>query len=382
MGKPAKVFIGGLAFMCLAATALGTYVYLEFIKNPASADDNSVIYEVKTGQSFATIAQELQDRGIVKSAKFFNIFARLSGERAKIKVGEYEFKSTMRPTAVLSILTSGKSIFRKFTVSEGLSIYEIADLYEKQGFGTSVAFLSTVRDPQLILSLLGPPSPGEKIETLEGYLFPETYQITKYTTTKELVIAMTQMFFKQYEAILQAQSQKQIQNQNQDQDRNLDQDSANVNKWSRHRIVTMASLIEKETGASFEREKISSVFHNRLKRGMKLQTDPTIIYGKAQTTGKIEINITRSDLTEPTAYNTYVISGMPPGPIANPGRASLQAVFHPEKSNFLFFVSKNDGTQVFSESLDLHNKAVQKYQVDPKARENKSWRDLNGKAAR
>lgn len=363
MGKPAKVFFGSLLFFGIAASSLGVYVYREFVQNPASGDDTPVIYEVRTGQSFQTIAQDLQARGIVRNAKFFNIYARLNGERSRVKVGEYEFKTSMRPSAVLSVLTSGKSIFRKFTVVEGLSIYEVAELYEKQGFGSAENFLKTVRDPQLILALLGPPNSEERIDSLEGYLFPETYQITKYTTTKELVTSMTQLFLKEYELVRQ----------------NF---TTELTTWSRHRIVTLASLIEKETGASFEREKISSVFHNRLKKGMKLQTDPTIIYGKAQESGKIELNITRKDLLDPTAYNTYVISGMPPGPIANPGRASLQAVFQPEKSSFLYFVSKNDGTQVFSESYEQHNRAVQKYQVDPKSRENKSWRDLNRQSDR
>ena len=150
--------------------------------------------------------------------------------------------------------------------------------------------------------------------------------------------------------------------------------------WSRHQIVTLASIVEKETGAPQERPLIAAVFHNRLRIGMMLQTDPTIIYGKAMETGSIEINITRADLTRQTEYNTYTFKGLPPGPIANPGREALLAAVRPATTKYLFFVSHNDGTHEFSEDYKAHQKAVQKYQLDPKAREGKSWRDLNKKA--
>lgn len=359
MSKPGKVFFAAFFFLFLAITSVSVFVYQGFVKNPASSEEKVVIYEVTPGRSFVDIASDLQSHGVIRNSKFFNIFARITGGRSKIKAGEYEFKTTMLPATVLSVLTSGKSVFRKFTVAEGLSIFEIAELYEKQGFGTASSFLQTVSDPKLIQDLLKSPAGSgvidEPIETLEGYLFPETYQITKYTSTKELVTNMVQTFLKQYEELNKLAGQL---------------------GWSRHKVVTFASLIEKETGASFERSKISAVFHNRLKKGMRLQTDPTIIYGKAKETGKIEINITRDDLTRPTPYNTYTIFGMPPGPIANPGTESLKAVFAPEKSNVLYFVSRNDGTQVFSETLEAHSNAVKKFQLDAKARANKSWRDL------
>ncbi|HWU42748.1 MAG TPA: endolytic transglycosylase MltG, partial [Bdellovibrio sp.] len=140
-----------------------------------------------------------------------------------------------------------------------------------------------------------------------------------------------------------------------------------------------ASIIEKETGAPEERPLISSIFHNRLDKKMKLQTDPTIIYGKAEKTGKIVINITRADLTTPTRYNTYVIDGLPPTPIANPGREALLAAVKPAHSNYLFFVSKNDGTHIFSEDYKAHEKAVRSFQINAKAREGHSWRELKNR---
>jgi UPF0755 protein len=154
---------------------------------------------------------------------------------------------------------------------------------------------------------------------------------------------------------------------------------SHVQGWTRHQIVTLASIIEKETGAPEERPLISSVFHNRLLKKMRLQTDPTVIYGKAEKSGKIEINITRADLLTPSRYNTYVIPALPPGPIANPGKEALLAAVNPAASGYLFFVSQNDGTHVFSEDYSAHNRAVQKFQLDRKAREGKSWRDLQNR---
>jgi UPF0755 protein len=152
-----------------------------------------------------------------------------------------------------------------------------------------------------------------------------------------------------------------------------------ISGLSRHQILTLASIIEKETGAPQERPLISSVFHNRLNKHMMLQTDPTIIYGKALEVGNMEIKISRADLTRYTPYNTYVIKSLPPGPIASPGRAALLAAVQPAASDFLYFVSHNDGTHQFSADYKSHVNAVKKFQLDPKAREGKSWRDLGKK---
>ena len=147
--------------------------------------------------------------------------------------------------------------------------------------------------------------------------------------------------------------------------------------WTRHEIVTLASIIEKETGAPFERLQISSVFHNRLKKKMRLQTDPTVIYARLLRTGNYHLSISRADLKTDHPYNTYTRKGLPPGPISNPGTAALKAVVNPADTDFLYFVSRNDGTHVFSKNYKDHSSAVTSFQMDPKAREGKSWRDLN-----
>ncbi|MEN0058420.1 MAG: endolytic transglycosylase MltG [Bdellovibrio sp.] len=341
-----------LAIGALVAAVGGTAAYLafEFVNSRPSETAQDVVYEVAPGSNFNVIAEELQSKGLITNGRLFSIYARIKGDRGKLKVGEYLLRTNMVPAEILEVITSGKSIARSFTVSEGLSIYEVAELYEKQGFGTAQDFKSWARNPQFIKSLL-----GEEPRSLEGYLFPETYMLTKYTDTKALLSNMVKRFLYVYNEVIAEGS---------------------LPGWSRHQIVTLASIIEKETGAPEERPLISSVFHNRLARKMRLQTDPTIIYGKAELTGKLEINITRKDLSTPTAYNTYVIYGLPPGPIANPGREALRAVLKPAQSNYLFFVSQNDGTHVFSEDYKGHHKAVQRFQLDQKARQGKSWRDL------
>ena len=341
---------GTFVTLTLVAVAVLYFVWNQFVNSPASGSSQEVIYEISTGKGFSSIAKELESQGVVKNADFFNAYARITGRRSQIKAGEYLLKTDMRPSQVLDILTSGKSLARSFTVSEGLSIYEVAALYERQKFGTAAEFMRLVRDRKFIQSLL-----GEERESLEGYLFPETYMLTKFTDARSLISSMVRRFLFIYEEVDKASQLK---------------------GWTRHQVVTLASIVEKETGAPEERPLISSVFHNRLLKGMKLQTDPTIIYGKAEKTGKIEINITRSDLSTPNRYNTYTIKGLPPGPIANPGREALMAAVKPATSNYLFFVSQNDGTHVFSQDYKGHQAAVERFQLDRKAREGKSWRDL------
>ena len=270
--------------------------------------------------------------------------------RSLLRVGEYDLNTNMIPGQVLAVITSGKSRTKPFVVPEGLNIFEISELFEKQGFGTSEEFLGFVKDKEFVKSLL-----GQEHNSLEGYLFPETYLITKFMTAQDVITAMVRRFQSVYNEI---GKQNQLKN------------------WSLHQIVTLASIVEKETGAPQERKVISSVFHNRLKKQMRLQTDPTIIYGIADQTGVVPNNIHKSDLLKPSRYNTYVIAGLPPGPISNPGREALLAAMNPDATEFLYFVSHNDGTHEFTKTYEDHSRAVQKFQMDPKAREGKSWRDL------
>jgi UPF0755 protein len=336
--------------LLVAVIAVIGYLGVQFTHSAPSNDPSQVIYEVKPGQSFNVVAKELEAQGLVKNAFAFSMYARFTNQRSQIKRGEYGLARNMTPDQVLSVITSGKSISKPFTVAEGLNIYEIADLYEKEGFGKRSDFLKFARDPAFAQKLL-----GEPVTSLEGYLFPETYMITKFDSTEDLITAMVKRFLAVYQT--------------------LDVPRA-LPGWTRQQVVTLASIIEKETGAKEDRPLISSVFHNRLAKKMKLQTDPTILYGLADLSGIMPNNIRKDDILRPSRYNTYVIPGMPPGPISNPGLQALQAALKPASSKYLYFVSRNDGTTVFSENLESHNKAVNKFQIDPKARAGKSWRDL------
>lgn len=341
-----------VVFLFAGVFGASWFLWNGFINTPASNNATELVYEVKPGLTLTRVARDLETKGVIRKANWFLLLARIKGRQNSMKVGEYQLTLNMKPTQVLEVITSGRSVGRNFTISEGLNIYEIADLYGQGGFGSRDEFWKWVNDPDFASSLV-----GERVTSLEGYLFPETYQITKYTDTKSVVRAMVARFMDTY--LREVQS------------------LAEASNMTRHQIVTLASIIEKETGAPEERNRISSVFHNRLNKGMRLQTDPTILYGKARATGRYVISITRKDLTTPTEYNTYVIRGLPPGPIANPGRAALIAALQPESSDFLFFVSQNDGTHIFSKNYADHNRAVQTFQVDRKARQGRSWRELN-----
>jgi UPF0755 protein len=314
---------------------------------------HEIVFEVDPGSSFTKVAYLLEEAALIKNAQVFILYAKLTDQTKTMKVGEYSLNQAMTPQQIMNTIASGISIARKLTISEGLNIYEIGKIFEEKGLLSQAEFLKMVRDPQLIQELL-----GESAISLEGYLFPETYQYTKFTKPREIIESMVANAVQTYQQVT-------VQN--------------SLPGWSRNQVMTLASIIEKETGAAFERPLISSVFHNRLAKKMKLQTDPTIIYGIFDETGDFEIKISRKDIRRLTRFNTYVIDGLPPGPIANPGREAILAAVKPESSDYLFFVSQNDGTHIFSKSYQDHNKAVQQYQKNPKAREGKSWRDLNKK---
>lgn len=318
-----------------------------------SPDKTEILFDVSPGATLSQISQELQQKGLIRNSKAFQFYAKSQGLASQLKVGEYALSKNMSPDAMLAVLVSGKSVARAVTIAEGLNIFDVAEIFEKNKIGTREEFLQLVRDPIFIRSLL-----GEDLPSLEGYLFPETYKVTKFEGTRSVIAQMVKRFLSVW-GEFEAQAQQK--------------------NWSRHKVITFASIVEKETGASFERPLVSSVFHNRLQKNMRLQTDPTVLYGMAMKMGRMPTNITKSDLLTPTPYNSYTNAGLPPTPIANPGRAAIAATLNPEPSKYIYFVSQNNGTHVFSETLEQHNRAVQQYQLNAKARENKSWRDLKEK---
>lgn len=334
---------------------LGFEAFRFMSAGPGRAEEE-IVFEVPGGKSFHQIADQLQEKGVILSSFKIRVVARMTGLDAKVKRGEYKLNRAMTPQEVLSVLISGKSIQYPVTFPEGSNVFEMGALLESKGLFKATDFIRHCKDKEMIRELL-----GIEVSSLEGYLFPETYNVTKYTSLKELLSTMVQNFKTTY-SHLEAQNPKRT---------NL----------PRHEAVTLASMVEKETGAPEERPMIASVFFNRLAKNMKLQSDPTIIYGIWMDTGKYKQNITKEDIDRPNRYNTYTVAKLPFGPIANPGREALEAVMKPATSEYLFFVSRNDGTHIFTRSYEEHLKAVKSFQLDPHAREGKSWRDLKKQPA-
>lgn len=334
--------------------AVGSIWIGEFVFSPHSLNSTTShkkILSITRGSSRSKITQLLLDEGIISNSQKFIFLGILLQKWKNVKAGDYEFSSSQTPLEVFNTLTSGLSVSYQVTFPEGSNIFQIADILGETFPDKKNEFLSLVQSKKFIASLgLDQPS----LNSLEGYLHPDTYNVERSLPTRDLIKLMWQ---KQNEYWSEEYS---------NQSKNLG--------FSKHQVLTLASMIEKETGAKHERKTISGVFHNRLKKKMRLQSDPTTIYGIWH---RYNGNIKRSDLREMTPYNTYTINGLPIGPIACPGAEAIHAALYPEQNSYLYFVSRNDGTHIFSSSLIEHNNAVKKTQLDPAARKGRSWRDLH-----
>lgn len=288
---------------------------------------------IESGDSFATVTRKLREQRVITNGFFFTLWARWRGMERKIHQGLYRFDANVAPWEVLERLVNGKGIFHSVTIPEGLNVKEIAELLGKMQIADKNKFLTAATDDKLLASL------GLDDRGLEGYLFPSTYHFTPETPERDIIVAMAEQFRRSSQPLLAKKSPR-------------------TSHLSFHDLLTLASIVEKETGAEAERPLVAAVFHNRLKRQMPLQSDPTVIYGLKNFNG----NLTKKDLRDDSPYNTYRREALPPGPICNPSLSSIKAVLEPADVRFLYFVSKNDGTHVFSETLEEHNLAVRTYQ--------------------
>lgn len=309
-----------------------------FLYMPAQQKRRVVEVKVDRGESFSSVVNKLKDRGVIPNERFFTLWARLLALDKKIHWGVYRFNLPIAPREVLDRMVLGRGLFHRITIPEGLALNEIADLLGREGATGKDKFLKEARSTEL-LSLLGLEHNG-----IEGYLFPDTYYFPVSATERDILTAMVEQFQEIFTPMMEKQAKKL--------------------GLSRHEVVTLASLVEKEAGGEAERPLVSAVFHNRLKRNIPLQSDPTVIYGLEGFTGKLR----RKDLQNPSPHNTYLIRGLPPGPICNPGLSSLRAALFPARVSYLYFVSKNDGTHFFSETIREHNRAVNIYQRNSKKR--------------
>lgn len=315
------------------AIACGAASWALWGPTASSDEQKGEVIEIEPGTSFRQIAARLAEKKLVRSQVGFMILAKIQGDAARLRAGEFMIPRGIGAQTVLNLLVYGPVLQRRLTIPEGYNTRQIRRVMAER----------QVDDPAIIEALFADlpfaRSLGIPADSLEGYLFPDTYQFTKGFGAKKMVEAMVARFFQVYEDAFQHRAQE----------RGL----------TMHQVVTLASIVEKETGAPGERPLIARVFLNRLAIGMRLQSDPTVIYGLGDRyTGRL----LKRDLEEPVLYNTYVFAGLPPGPIASPGRAAIQAVLWPSDSDDLYFVSRNDGTHVFSRTYEEHRRHVDRYQ--------------------
>lgn len=292
--------------------------------------------EIPSGASSRTIGERLVSGGVVRDLQTYRVTLWLSGQGRHLKAGEYRFDRAMTPLEVIDKIARGDAFVLTLTFPEGLTMAEMAKIFESHGLGPASTFLSAARDTSMIQHL----DPAAK--DLEGYLFPETYAVPRKTDAAKLVRLMVERFERVFTPQLR--------------------EAASARQLSVRQAVTLASIVEKETAKAEERPLVAAVYITRLRIGMPLQCDPTVIYA-LQRAGSYNGNLRHDDLAFDSPYNTYRYPGLPPGPIASPGRASLEAAVHPADADSLYFVSRNDGSHVFAKTLDEHNRNVQKYQV-------------------
>jgi len=304
-----------------------------FSKTPKNIANNAEkVLLIKKGTSFNAAADMLYQNGLIENGFKMKLFVKLKG-KVNIKAGEYVLSASMTPVHILEMLEKGKVKLYKFTIPEGLNIKEIAIIFANENFCSEKDFVAAAMDKNFTQSL------NIKADTLEGYIFPDTYFFPKGLSCKDLISVAVKNFLKIFKEDWKKKA-KQI-------------------GFTVHQVLTLASIIEKETMDAKERALVSSVFHNRLKIDMKLQSDPTSIYGIDNFYG----NIKKEDLKRKTPYNTYKIKGLPPGPITNPGEAAIYAALFPANTKYYFFVAKNNGTHKFSKTFEEHILAVRKFRL-------------------
>lgn len=337
-----KLFFKLLAvFILITSFVAGWYwnEYNAFLVKPVNLKNNQeeTLFVVSRGDLSRQIAAKLAQQKIIDNALFFRVYARLSEKASKMKAGEYALKPGMTVVDVIDLFISGKVIHYSQTIVEGLTLNDtLAAIRKNNNLVHSLEFelpLSKEQEAELVKTLNSP------YPRLEGLLFPDTYKFPRDTTDVQfLKRALDRM-----QKVLAQEWQKK---------------SKNLPLKSPYEALILASIVEKESGVSSERSQIAGVFIRRINKKMRLQSDPTIIYGMGE---RYKGNIRRRDINEKTAYNTYQIPGLPPTPIAIPGREAIHAVLHPDQSKSLYFVADGSGGHVFSNSLKEHNRAVRKY---------------------
>lgn len=326
----------GLLLAILGAAALA-YWGMTTLNTPYqgfSAEEKLV--DVAPGTAAGAILRQLEREGVLADARWARLYLVYWLGDPPLQAGEYAFRGAATPKQVLAKVIAGEVVVRPVTVVEGLTLEETADHLAQAGFGERNALVAAMRSPQLISDL------DPEAQDLEGYLFPDTYSFAAQTPAREIVAALVANFRRRYEVEVAPRVPA-------------------VGGWPLRRLVTLASIIEKETQSGDERALVSAVYRNRLDLGMGLYADPTVIFALKRL-GRWNGNLTRADLALESPYNTYRIGGLPPGPIASPGLGALVAAAAPAAVDYLYFVSRNDGTHAFARTLAEHNRNVEEWQ--------------------
>jgi UPF0755 protein len=319
-----KTFLGLLLVVALVAGAAAAWIYVGVRQPFRGYSTPEQFVEVPQGLGTRAIGERLAAAGVVRDVTTFRAALWKEGGATKLKAGEYRFTDPMTPLQVIDKLRRGDVYVIPITFPEGLNVLEMSKIFESKGFGTAQSFVEAAR-------------------SFEGYLFPDTYALPRHVDASKLVHLMHDAFERALTSDIRV--------------------AAEARGLTMRQLVTLASIVEKETGNPMERPLVASVYENRLRIGMVLQCDPTVIYA-LELAGRYDGNIRHDDLMFDSPYNTYRYPGLPPGPIASPGRASLDAVAHPADSDYLYFVSRNDGSHVFAKTLAEHAKNVRRFQVE------------------
>ena len=324
--------IGLLVIVASLLVGWAWMAYKAFLTTPLTLTE-STIYVVEQGASLTSIARDLEQAGLIANAQHLRWYGRYTGQASRIRAGEYRLTSDLVPDTLLALLVSGRSIDYNLTLLEGWNIRQVRAAVA--GHDALTHTLEGVDDAELMTRL------GREGEHPEGRFFPDTYQFPRGTSDLDFLRRALNTMDRELEKAWAERAE-------------------GLPLTTPYEALILASIVEKETGQPDERDTIAGVFTRRLQKGMKLQTDPTVIYGMGE---RFDGNIRRKDLREDTPYNTYVHFGLPPTPIAMPGRDALHAAVNPAPGKALYFVSKGDGSHAFSATLKEHNAAVAKYQL-------------------
>ncbi len=328
--SPLKIFTAFFIWILLTTVAVGMYAW-QWLNEPQTIAEEPTVYVVERGSSLHAIARDLHQQGIIQWPKFWVVYAR-AFKLTAVKAGEYRLNVSESPRSILQKVNDGAVIHYPVTLIEGSRFRDfLTTLHSQKKLKSTL----TLNDALEILQ-----ARGLEISHPEGWFYPDTYRYVAGDTDASILV-------RAYEKMTQTLAQEWLER------------AENLPYETPYEALIMASIVEKETGAAYERAEIAGVFVRRLQRGMRLQTDPTVIYGMGE---RYDGNIRRKDLRTPTPYNTYTIKGLPPTPIAMPGRAAIHAALHPAEGDTLYFVARGDGTHQFSATIEEHNRAVVKYQ--------------------